>query len=146
MLVLFFIFVSPGRKRPVRPSGIPRGITGKRFITASTWWNKNLAPWQGRLHQRAFGGGWAAKKNNRRQFLQFDLRRPFEVVKVSTQGLYILKQWVKSFYISYSQDKYRWRPYMQYGRVKVRRARIFLYSSILESFFFWSCLFQSIIP
>ncbi|XP_015757096.1 PREDICTED: uncharacterized protein LOC107336222 [Acropora digitifera] len=111
-----------GRRRPVTPSGIPRGITGKRFITASTWWDKYLAPWRGRLHQRVVGryrGGWAAKKNNRRQFLQFDLRRPYEVVKVSTQGLYSAKQWVKSFYISYSQDKYRWRPYMQYGRVKI---------------------------
>ena len=138
-MLILFLFVSPGRKRPVTPSGIPRGVTGKRFITASTWWDKYLAPWRGRLHQRVVGryrGGWAAKKNNRRQFLQFDLRRPCEVVKVSTQGLYSGKQWVKSFYISYSQDKYRWRPYMQYGRVKVRRARIFLYWSFLL-FSFW---------
>lgn len=137
MLILFFLFVSPGRKRPVKPSGIPRDVTGKRFITASSSWDKYLAPWRGRLHQRVVGryrGGWAAKKNNRRQFLQFDLRRPYEVVKVLTQGLYSAKQWVKSFYISYSQDKYRWRPYMQYGRVKVRLARIFLYSSFLECF------------
>lgn len=37
-----------------------------------------------------------------------------------TQGRYDAKQWVTSFIISYSQDKYRWIRYKKYGRVKVR--------------------------
>lgn len=111
------------REAPVRPSGIPTGRRGARYITASSSWDKHHAPWRARLHQRVTGryrGGWSARKNNRRQYLHFDLKKPRKVVKVVTQGRYDAKQWVTSFIISYSQDKYRWIRYKKYGRVKVR--------------------------
>ena len=107
----------------MRPSGIPAGRRGARYITALSSWDKHHAPWRARLHQRVTGryrGGWSARKNNRRQYLQFDLKKPRKVVKVVTQGRYDAKQWVTSFIISYSQDKYRWIRYKKYGRVKVK--------------------------
>ena len=119
----FFIFLfTLARVAPVRPSGIPSGKRGARYITASSSWDKYHGPWRARLHQRVTGryrGGWSARKNNRRQFIQYDLRRPSDVIKVLTQGRYDYKQWVTSFFISYSQDKYRWIRYKKYGRVKV---------------------------
>ena len=120
-MALYFL----ARQPRVRPSGIPTGKRGKRYVAASSSWNRYHAPWRARLHQRVTGryrGGWSARKNNRRQYLQFDLRQPYRVVKVVTQGRYDARQWVTSFVISYSQDKYRWIRYKQYGRVKVRRA------------------------
>lgn len=106
----------------MRPSLIPMGIRGRRYITASSSWDRYHAAWRARLHQRVTGryrGGWSARRNNRRQYIQFDLRRPFRVVKVVTQGRYDARQWVTRFVISYSQDKYRWIRYKHYGRVKV---------------------------
>lgn len=98
------------------------GIRGRRYITASSSWDRYHAAWRARLLQRVTGryrGGWSARRNNRRQYIQFDLRRPFRVVKVVTQGRYDARQWVTTFVISYSQDKYRWIRYKHYGRVKV---------------------------
>ena len=137
MLKTIFVFLSLARQPPVKPSGIPTGSRGKRYVTASSTWNRYHAPWRARLHQRVTGryrGGWSARKNNRRQYIQFDLRRPYRVVKVVTQGRYDAKQWVTSFIISYSQDKYRWIRYKQYGRVKVSRV-----------FFMYVCLAQRIL-
>ena len=117
---LSFHFIA--RQPRVRPSLIPTGIRGRRYITASSSWDRYHAAWRARLHQRVTGryrGGWSARRNNRRQYIQFDLRRPFRVVKVVTQGRYDARQWVATFVISYSQDKYRWIRYKHYGRVKV---------------------------
>lgn len=118
----FFSFRLIARQPRVRPSLIPMGIRGRRYITASSSWDRYHAAWRARLHQRVTGryrGGWSARRNNRRQYIQFDLRRPFRVVKVVTQGRYDARQFVTRFVISYSQDKYRWIRYKHYGRVKV---------------------------
>ena len=136
--ILVYFLSTLVREAPVRPSGIPTGRRGARYIKASSSWDKHHAPWRARLHQRVTGryrGGWSARKNNRRQYLQFDLKKPRKVVKVITQGRYDAKQWVTSFIISYSQDKYRWIRYKKYGRVKVRNRNDTAIYIIAKKFF-----------
>ena len=52
---------------------------------------------------------WAAGKNKYQdQWIQADLRTMHRIISVTTQGRSARKQWVKSYYVSYSQDGIRW--------------------------------------
>ena len=55
-------------------------------------------------------GGWAARRNDHYQWIQIDLLRATRVTQVATRGRQDARQWVTSYYLSYSQDgvKYVW--------------------------------------
>ncbi|XP_031574918.1 EGF-like repeat and discoidin I-like domain-containing protein 3 [Actinia tenebrosa] len=104
------------------PSGISNGRLPNKYITASSQWDKNHAPWLARLHRKRRGrlvGGWSARKNNRGQWIQFNLRSPKRVFKIVTQGRSDTNQWVKSFIIRYSVDGRRWVWYKRNSVIKV---------------------------
>ena len=108
---------------PVAKSlGVTTGrVRGKR-ITASSVWNKYHGASLARLHLKKRGryvGGWAAKTNNRRQWVQVDLKRFARVTKVATQGRSDAKQYVTSYAVAYSPDGRRWTPYKENSRLKV---------------------------
>ena len=76
-------------------------------ITASSSWDKNHSPNNGRLFFRRTGsrmGAWCARHNNRYQWLSVDFGRTMRVVKIATQGRQDYRQWVTQYYLSYSQD------------------------------------------
>jgi hypothetical protein len=56
-----------------KPLGMQTGRINTHMITASSYWDKNLAPWQARLHG---GRSWSARMNNYNQWLRVDFRRP----------------------------------------------------------------------
>ena len=89
-------------------------------ITASSKWNAHHAAYQGRLNFQEVvergvakkSGSWAARKNDKNQWLQVDLLREESVVtSVATQGRNRnplwgrpRNQWVKSYKFQYSNN------------------------------------------
>ena len=58
-----------------------------------------------------FKGGWSAKRNNRRKWIQVHFRRFRRLTKVAIQGRADAKQYVTSFAVAYTPDGYRWTPF-----------------------------------
>ena len=106
------------------PAGIQSGRIKNSQITASSMWNKYHAPYLGRLKRGRTGrymGGWAARHNNHRQWIMFDLHRVIKLTMISTQGRKLAKQWVTRYTVSYSVDCVHFVPYKQRDRLKVKR-------------------------
>ena len=53
-------------------------------------------------------GSWSSKDKNKNQWIQADLRTAHRLESVITRGRPGHDQWVKSYYISYSQDGTNW--------------------------------------
>ena len=76
-------------------------------ITASSQWDGNHAAVQGRLNFLAGGGkagGWSARTNDVKQWIQVDLFGDAEVTRVVTQGRNAHNQWVTKYKLQYSSD------------------------------------------
>ena len=102
--------------------GLEDGKVPDRAFSASSQWDKYHRANRARLNSVAtkrYRGGWSARKNNRRQWLQVKLRRRARITGFSTQGRQDLNQWVRSYSISYSLTGRSFRPYKENGRVKV---------------------------
>ena len=102
--------------------GISKGLLRKQYIKASSEWDRYHAAHLARLNQKPRGrykGGWSAKKNNRKQWIQFDFRRPVRISKIASQGRSDANQYVTSFAVAYSPDGYRWTPFKVNSRLKV---------------------------
>ena len=105
------------------PIGVEDGKIPNSYVTASSTYNRYHAPWLGRLNNKARGrnkGAWSAKKNDRRQFLQFNLGSPTLITAIRTQGRQDASQWVTSYKVFFGNDGVRFIPYKKGGRVKVR--------------------------
>ena len=99
-------------------------------LSASSSWDKNHGPNNGRLHLRRVGarmGAWCARHNNRLQWYQVNFRRPTRVVKFATQGRQDARQWVTQYYLSYSQDGIHYAEFKENSNRKVRVVN-YLYS------------------
>ena len=102
--------------------GLEDGKVPDRAFSASSQWDKYHRANRARLNSVAtkrYRGGWSARKNNRRQWLQVKLRRRARITGLATQGRQDLNQWVRSYSISYSLTGRSFRPYKENGRVKV---------------------------
>ena len=107
--------------------GVSKGLVKKRYIKASSEWDRYHAAHLARLNQKPTGrykGGWSAKKNNRKQWIQFDFRRPVRISKIACQGRSDAKQYVTSFAVAYSPDGYRWTPFKVNSRLKVMMTKL----------------------
>ena len=90
-------------------------------ITASSQWDDNHAPFQGRLHFQASGnkqGSWSAAKNDVHQWLQVDLGSQFTTVsRVATQGRNGgYTQWIYRYKLQYSNDEVNFQYYREQGQ------------------------------
>lgn len=108
------------------PCNKPLGLQNRRIpdsrITASSEWNHFHAARFGRLGQVKHGrfvGAWCARHNNHLQWFKVDFGRPMKITKVATQGRQDTNQWVKSFYLSSSQDNVHWEMYKFRSAYKV---------------------------
>lgn len=110
-------------KGPISKSfGISRGKIPNKDMKASSEVDKYHAAYLARLNLQPkgrFKGGWSAKRNNRRQWIQVDFRRFRRITKVAIQGRADAKQYVTSFAVAYSPDGYRWTPFKVNSRLKV---------------------------
>lgn len=104
------------------PIGVEDGKIPNGYVTSSSTYNRYHAPWLGRINNKARGrnkGGWSAKKNDKRQWLQFNLGRPTLITVIRTQGRQDASQWVTSYKVYFGNDGVRFTPYKKGGRVKV---------------------------
>ena len=100
------IFVSTG-PRCDKPLGLQNGRVRSSQFSASSSWNAHHGPSNARLHwrkSRGRTGAWSARYNNRYQWVQVDFGRATRVTKIATQGRQDARQWVRQYYLSYSQD------------------------------------------
>ena len=96
-----------------------REISDKQ-ISASSEWDSNHAPIQGRLQFTKTGakqGAWCALYNNANQWLQIDLRVQHRVTRVATQGRNgAHSQWVTEYKLQYSNDGVMFQYYREEGQ------------------------------
>ena len=92
-------------------------------LSASSSWDVNHGPRNGRLHFRRTGsrmGAWCARHNNRYQWYQVDFGRAMRVVKIATMGRQDYAQWVTQYFVTYSQDGASFAEYKENSNRKVR--------------------------
>lgn len=114
---------STGKERISKSFGLSSGKIPNKSMKSSSEADKYHAAFLARLNFKPkgrFKGGWSAKKNNRRQWIQVDFKRYRRVTKVATQGRADSKQYVTSFAVASSPDGYRWTPFRVNSRLKVR--------------------------
>ena len=105
-----------------KAAGLQSGGIRNDRITASSMWDKFHAPYLARLNRKRTGrfmGGWAARHNNHKQWLQNDVGRNFKLTMISTQGRTRANQWVTRYTLSHSLDGVHFAPYKKRDRIKV---------------------------
>ncbi|XP_048590442.1 lactadherin-like [Nematostella vectensis] len=107
-----------GCAKKQHPLGMEDGSIPDSSITASSQNHANYSPYYGRLNNQAVSGkrwgSWAAKINQKGEYLQVDLGRVTWVTHVATQGRpkgssYI--QWVTEYTVEYSLTGDQWQSY-----------------------------------
>lgn len=109
-----------------KPLGLQNGRIRSSQLSASSSWDRNHGPNNGRLyfHQRGKSGAWCSRHNNRLQWYQVNFGRATRVVKVATQGRKDFRQWVTQYYLSFSQDGIHFAEYKQNSNRKVGESRL----------------------
>ncbi|KAK3706337.1 hypothetical protein QZH41_006605 [Actinostola sp. cb2023] len=91
----------------IEPLGMQSKTIPDARITASSMWDGNHAPAQGRLNYkppRGKAGSWSSRHNRVGQWIQVDLNRVTKVTGIATQGRSNANQWVKKYKLQYSSD------------------------------------------
>jgi hypothetical protein len=96
--------------------GMQNGRVNHQMITASSYYNKQLAPQAGRLNHKY---SWCAAISNHKQWLQVDFRKPSKIVRIATQGRGNSNQWVTYFYVRHSVDGVYFSEYTEFNTKKV---------------------------
>lgn len=112
------------------PLGLEDGRVPDPLIRSSSFYNYYCGPFNARLNRRRYGrqgGAWCAKRRDRRQWLQVDFGALSTVLGVATQGRQNSAQWVTSYYISYSRNGYKFAPYREGRRTRVRALACLFY-------------------
>ena len=91
-------------------------------MIASSFFDANHAPWLARLHRTRIGaskGAWVARHRNHGQWIQIDLGRPMRITGIATQGRQDANQWVRQYWLKFSQDALHFTYVTEYGNYKV---------------------------
>ena len=110
-------------------------------ITASSEWNANHGPANGRVNFKAGGGrtgAWSSLPNDLNQWLQVDFELQATVTEIIIQGRSDANQWVKSYAVTYSNGGVFFDAYQENGTIMVVNIFIFKIS--------YSCLFYKLYP
>ena len=93
-------------------------------VSASSQWDVNHAPKQGRLNFQAVpgkAGSWSARANDVNQWFQIDLRNQnTKVTRVATQGRNAYGQWVTKYKLQYSNDGQNFHYYREHGQYAIK--------------------------
>ena len=109
--------------------GMENYIIADGQISASSQWDDDHAPSQGRLHFKRNGakrGAWSAKTNDVNQWLQIDLvHMHTKVSRVASQGRDDLDQWVTKYKLQYSTDGVNFQYYRDQGQAADKVGKTF---------------------
>jgi len=84
-------------------------------ISASSQYDANYDPSQGRLHYKDNTGGWSAGANDPHPWIQIDFGIVTTVTYVATQGRHGTEQWVTQYKVQYSDDGNSFHVFKQQG-------------------------------
>ncbi|XP_022786019.1 uncharacterized protein LOC111326318 [Stylophora pistillata] len=108
----------------IDPLGMESGQISDKDITASSALRVNYEPWLARLHSRLGEGGWCAGRSDENQYLEVDLKHPYHVRRVATQGKYsvhgctIQDAWVTSYMMQFRRDSLDWWNYTENNAIR----------------------------
>ena len=106
---------------------VPIGVEDKRVrdgaMTASTYYNRHLAPWHGRINHR---WSWSARRSVRNQWLQVYFGVLARLTGILSQGRQDANQWVKTFILTFSRDGFK---FVKYPKVKCSPAIRFSFTN-----------------
>ena len=104
--------------------GMENGAISDGQVSASSQWDVNHAPRQGRLNFQAVpgkAGSWSARANDVNQWFQIDLRNQnTKVTRVATQGRNAYGQWVTKYKLQYSNDGQNFHYYREQGQSAIK--------------------------
>ena len=104
--------------------GMENGAILDWQITASSQWDYNHAPVQGRLYFRATAnkaGSWSAVSSDPSQWLQVDLESQYtKVTRVATQGREDSPQWVTKYKLQFSNDGENFHYYTEPRQIEIK--------------------------
>ena len=107
-------------------------------IIASSSWNYQSRGSIGRLNLIAAGssraGSWVSWKNDLNQWLQVDFQRSTIITGISTQGRQDLNQFVKSYTISFSDDRTNFNGFRAGEILKVAESLNFVHAGGFATF------------
>ncbi|EDO33337.1 predicted protein, partial [Nematostella vectensis] len=112
-------FEPPAEPECVKPLGCQCLSIKDSQFSASSEYSVTLKAGNARLHlvpRDGRGGGWAAKHNDNKQWLQLDLKSYKTVTRIATQGRKDANQWVTSYRVEYSQDGSVFSSYQHNGK------------------------------
>ncbi|XP_041477391.1 lactadherin-like [Lytechinus variegatus] len=89
-----------------RPLGMEDRSIADSQLSASSCWNTIQCASTARLFNEY--QAWSPKKNDKKPWIQVDLRQSFRLEAVLTQGRDNAENWVTSFLVPYSLDGYSW--------------------------------------
>ena len=102
---------------------MPLGMEDKRIregdISASSYYNANLAPWFGRLNHLY---AWMARTRNTKQWLKINFGYVTQFRGIASQGRSNSNQWVTSYVVTFSRYGNTYVTYKENKRVKVSAA------------------------
>ncbi|XP_068726462.1 lactadherin-like [Montipora capricornis] len=99
---------------------MPLGMEDKRLregdISASSYYNSNLAPWFGRLNHLY---AWMARTRNSKQWLKINLGYVTRCKGIATQGRSNSNQWVTSYVVTFSRYGNTYVTYKENKKIKL---------------------------
>lgn len=99
----------------IEPLGLGNGAIKDNQLKASSAWNHEHIRYgahRARLNITSWPQGWTANKDDNSPWLQVNLQDDFIITQVATQGFGgSLRQWVKSYKLTFIDDKRVWRDY-----------------------------------
>merc|ERR1712038_1809439 len=89
--------------------GMEKDLIKDASLKASSHYDANYPPSRGRLN--GIHKGWAPKTTDAHQWLQADFGKAAKITGIATQGRADGSWWVKSYYLSSSDDGLLFDPY-----------------------------------
>ena len=110
--IFFLIFIDQGNSTSL---GMEKGLILDGQITASSVYS-TYRPATGRLN---FGGWSPLTSENVDSWFQVDFETFTTVTSIFTQGHRSVSYWVKTFFLSFSNDGKYFQDYLEFGKPKV---------------------------
>ncbi|XP_028419311.1 von Willebrand factor-like [Dendronephthya gigantea] len=117
-----------GRQCESRRCGYSRklGMESKKItdsqITASSEYSHTYRAANARINIAKYHYSWLSKHNNHQQWVQVDFKFRATITDILTQGRGRHNQFVRSYTVSYSNDRLKFKPYRVGNKVKIFKA------------------------
>ncbi|XP_028395746.1 neurogenic locus notch homolog protein 1-like [Dendronephthya gigantea] len=93
-------------------------------ITASSENNHNRRASNARINAAKTPYAWEPGRADQKQWVQVDFKFRATITDILTQGDVRINKFVRSYTVSYSNDRFRFKPYRVGGKVKIFQANI----------------------